>query len=130
MKLIVGGLFAGKWERLQELGFSPEEIADCRTSRLEAAFEKPAVYRVNALIRRMAEESRDMAELLDAVRAHPEVVVVCDEVGCGVVPVEPAQRARREAVGRLCCRLAERAERVERIFCGLPMVLKGEGPWN
>ena len=36
----------------------------------------------------------------------------------------------REAVGRLCCRLAERAERVERIFCGLPMVLKGEGPWN
>ena len=40
------------------------------------------------------------------------------------------ERARREAVGRLCCRLAERAERVERIFCGLPMVLKGEGPWN
>ena len=33
-------------------------------------------------------------------------------------------------LGRLCCRLAERAERVERIFCGLPMVLKGEGPWN
>jgi dipeptidase D len=57
-------------------------------------------------------------------------VVVCREVGCGVVPVEPAQRTRREAVGRLCCRLAARAERVERIFCGLPMVLKGEGPWN
>ena len=58
------------------------------------------------------------------------MILICDEVGCGVVPVEPAQRARREAVGRLCCRLAERAERVERIFCGLPMVLKGEGPWN
>ena len=40
------------------------------------------------------------------------------------------KRARREAVGRLCCRLAARAARVERIFCGLPMVLKGEGPWN
>ena len=25
---------------------------------------------------------------------------------------------------------AARAERVERVFCGLPMVLKGEGPWN
>ena len=63
-------------------------------------------------------------------RENPSAIVTCDEVGCGVVPVEPAQRARREAVGRLCCRLAERAERVERIFCGLPMVLKGEGPWN
>ena len=72
MKLIVGGLFAGKWERLQELGFSSEEIADCRTLGLEAAFEKPAVYRVNALIRRMAEESRDMAELLELREADPE----------------------------------------------------------
>ena len=69
----------------------------------------------------------DEAALLEA---NPDVILICDEVGCGVVPVEPAQRARREAVGRLCCRLAERAERVERIFCGLPMVLKGEGPWN
>ena len=62
--------------------------------------------------------------------ANPDIILICDEVGCGVVPVDPAQRARREAVGRLCCRLAARAERVERIFCGLPMVLKGEGPWN
>ena len=27
-------------------------------------------------------------------------------------------------------RLAQRAERVERIFCGLPMVLKGAGTWS
>ncbi|MGI5857231.1 MAG: bifunctional adenosylcobinamide kinase/adenosylcobinamide-phosphate guanylyltransferase [Candidatus Merdivicinus sp.] len=124
MKLIVGGLFAGKWERLQELGFSPEEIADCRTSRLEAAFEKPAVYRVNALIRRMAEESRDMAELLDAVRAHPEVVVVCDEVGCGVVPADPLEREYRERVGRFCCEAAKMADSVERVWCGIVTELK------
>ena len=47
-----------------------------------------------------------------------------------MVPVEPEQRTWREAVGRLCCRLAQRAERVERIFCGLPMVLKGAGTWS
>lgn len=124
MKLIVGGLFAGKWERLQELGFSSEEIADCRTLGLEAAFEKPAVYRVNALIRRMAEESRDMAELLDAVRAHPEVVVVCDEVGCGVVPADPLEREYRERVGRFCCEAAKMADSVERVWCGIITELK------
>ena len=69
MKLIVGGLFAGKWERLGELGFAPEEIADCREVRLETAFEKPAVYRVNVLIRRMIEENRDLAALLTNLNA-------------------------------------------------------------
>ena len=53
-------------------------------------------------------------------------------IGTLDVPLLPQgeELARREAVGRLCCRLAARAARVERIFCGLPMVLKGEGPWN
>ena len=53
-----------------------------------------------------------------------------ERVGCGVVPLDPAERAWREEVGRLCCALAQKAERVERIFCGLSMVLKGEGTWK
>ena len=31
----------------------------------------------------------------------------------------------REAAGRLACLLARRAERVVRVFCGLPLELKG-----
>lgn len=65
-----------------------------------------------------------------AVMKNPDLIVICGEVGCGVVPIAPEERAWREEVGRLCCRLAERADRVERIFCGLGMVLKGEGTWN
>ena len=82
------------------------------------------------LHRALRQQPEADAALEQWLTEHPDGIIICDEVGCGVVPVEPAQRARREAVGRLCCRLAERAERVERIFCGLPMVLKGEGPWN
>ena len=62
--------------------------------------------------------------------ANPDVILICREVGCGVVPVEAGERERREKVGRLCCRLAARAARVERIFCGMPMLLKGEGAWS
>ena len=36
-----------------------------------------------------------------------------------------AERAAREAAGRLNCLLAKRADRVIRVFCGLPTVLKG-----
>ena len=37
-------------------------------------------------------------------------------------------RAAREAAGRLSCLLAERADTVVRVCCGLPQVLKGELP--
>ena len=48
--------------------------------------------------------------------------------GGGVVPVDPVQRQNREAAGRLACLLAQRADRVIRVFCGLPQALKGELP--
>lgn len=41
-----------------------------------------------------------------------------------MVPADPGERAAREAAGRLACLLARRAERVVRVFCGLPQVLK------
>ena len=61
---------------------------------------------------------------------RPDVVILCNEVGSGVVPMDREERAWRERVGRTCCALAEQAERVERLFCGIPTVLKGDGPWN
>lgn len=51
-------------------------------------------------------------------------MVVCREVGCGVVPMDRGDRDRREAVGRLCCDLAREAEAVYRLQCGLAMRLK------
>ena len=38
------------------------------------------------------------------------------------------ERAAREAAGRLACLLAQRADAVVRVFCGIPVVLKGKLP--
>ena len=45
-----------------------------------------------------------------------------------VVPMDAEERAGREAAGRLACLLAERADCVVQMFCGIPTVLKGELP--
>ena len=55
-------------------------------------------------------------------------ILIATEVGGGVVPMDPKQRADREAAGRLACLLAARAECVVQMFCGIPTVLKGELP--
>ena len=51
-------------------------------------------------------------------------MVVTNEIGCGLVPVDAEEREWREASGRVNCLLAERASRVIRVVCGIGLVLK------
>ena len=68
----------------------------------------------------------ELQALADELAAYD--VVTATEVGGGIVPIDPAERARREAAGRLACLLAARADCVVQMFCGLPTILKGELP--
>ena len=63
-------------------------------------------------------------ELLERLAAKE--IVTCSEVGAGIVPLDAQERAWREAVGRMSCELANQAEVVVRMVCGIPVVLKGE----
>ena len=80
------------------------------------------IYEVQPL----AANAESLPALADELAQYD--VVTATEVGGGVVPIDPAQRAAREAAGRLACLLAERADCVVQMFCGLPTVLKGELP--
>ena len=71
-------------------------------------------------------ENADLEKL--AIELSRCQVVIATEVGGGVVPVDAAERTARERAGRLNCLLAERADTVIRVFCGIPMVIKGELP--
>ena len=51
-------------------------------------------------------------------------LVLMTEVGGGLVPVDPVERAAREDAGRLSILLAERADKVYRVFCGIAKQLK------
>ena len=70
------------------------------------------------------------ADKLDALaeKLSRYEVVIATEIGGGVVPMDAGERAAREAAGRLNCLLAERATAVIRVFCGIPLLIKGELP--
>ena len=57
-------------------------------------------------------------------KEQTELIVICDELGCGVIPAEKKDRIWREDVGRILCSLAARAESVERIICGIPVRIR------
>jgi adenosyl cobinamide kinase/adenosyl cobinamide phosphate guanylyltransferase len=62
--------------------------------------------------------------LLDSLLAKE--VVICNEVGAGIIPASRVERESREATGRLCCQLAQHADRVVRLTAGIPIVIKGD----
>lgn len=55
---------------------------------------------------------------------NPGLVIIADEIGSGIVPMERDERIYRETTGRLLCRIAKKADSVERIICGIPQKLK------
>ena len=84
----------------------------------------------------VAEQDLDAATaaLLDSLRrATGPVVLVSNEVGQGVVPMNAMARAVVDATGALHQRLAASAERVDLVTAGLPMTLKPPrraAPWS
>ena len=55
---------------------------------------------------------------------NPNVVLVSEEVGYGIVPADAFERRYRETVGRICTELAAGSSKVTRVVCGIGMVLK------
>lgn len=77
-------------------------------------------------VQNLAANATDLEKLADELATYD--VVIATEIGGGIVPIDPAERAAREAAGRLACLLAARADTVIEMFCGIATVLKGEMP--
>ena len=143
MIFVIGPLFSGKQDYImQALGWSETDflekaVRDVQNLAAEAA---EAVEIAEAAETDGAAEAAEAAEAVEtshsplddlqeklrslADRLSQKEVVIATETGCGVIPLDPRERRNREAAGRLSCLLAERAETVVRICCGIPQVLK------
>jgi adenosylcobinamide kinase/adenosylcobinamide-phosphate guanylyltransferase len=104
MILIIGGEKSGKGNYAESLGFDKKNI----------------FFNIHELVLAEPEKEFDLDELLSGKSA-----VTCNEVGSGVIPATPEQRKAREAAGRICIKIAERAEKVVRMSAGIPTVIKG-----
>ena len=108
MTFVIGPLYAGKEEYVRSALGWEDETFSLRTVRD---------------VQELAPLAEDLSALAD--RLSEKEVVIATETGSGVVPTDPEERFAREQAGRLNCLLAERAENVIRVCCGLPQVLKG-----
>lgn len=114
MILVTGGIASGKRTYVRSLGYDESQMSSLIAS------DAPVLVGLEELLRAGELLQTDLRALRD------KDVVVCCEVGQGVVPMDARERAWRERVGRACAVLARDATRVVRMVCGIPLVIKEE----
>lgn len=120
MKLITGGVFQGKVRYAKEkYGIPASEMADAASASERMMENAALIYNLQEYIR--THHSGSDCKLPSF---REDAVIICDEVGCGIIPLSREERLFREATGRICCRLAEQAESVELVRCGIARRIK------
>lgn len=118
MILIIGGLGAGKRRfAAAHYHYNEEEMSP------NPADACPVLYDLQDWACSRPESPEELAALLG-----DKELIICNEIGCGLIPLSREERAAREKTGRLCQLLAVRAETVIRLYCGIPQLLKGALP--
>ncbi|MFW6413827.1 MAG: bifunctional adenosylcobinamide kinase/adenosylcobinamide-phosphate guanylyltransferase [Verrucomicrobiota bacterium] len=76
--------------------------------------------------REEAEERLEIKDFLQLLKTPPcDVILVTNETGTGIVPMNPVARQFRDLAGFVNQKLAACADNVEMTVCGISMQLKG-----
>lgn len=128
MIMFTGGAYQNKTRLAVEMtGISEEDIADGAVCTEEEALRAKVLRNYHILVKRLYQQGSDPLVFTEQLcRSSADPVIIMDETGCGIVPVDRDERNIREAVGRCGCMIAETSHTVIRVCCGIPTVIKGE----
>lgn len=124
MILVTGGAYQGKLDCAKRLapGLPWTDGAQCALEEIETC---RAVDHFHLYVRRWMQAGKSARELACLIaEKNKDMMIVCDEVGCGLVPVDASEREYREAVGRIMTELSGYAKEVYRVTCGICTRLK------
>lgn len=109
MRLIIGGYSQGKTEYVMQ--------------NYDNAGEH--IFILNDWAREIFDKKRDpIPELRKKTEKDPDIIIITDEIGNGIVPADRQEREFREWIGRLQIKLAEQADEVIRVMCGIGQKIK------
>ena len=124
MRIITGGAFQGKRAFAEKL-YPGVEWTDGGRCALDEIRTCRAVYGFHEFVKRWIKQGKSWEELESLMlEENRDLILICDEIGCGLVPVDAFEREYRESTGRVMNALAEQAERVDRVVCGIGRRIK------
>ena len=123
MVMVTGGAYQGKTAYvIGNFNISEADIADAKSCDIEEVKKSRCIKNYHLLVKRLDDESIPFTEEL--CRCNNNAVIIIDEIGCGIIPLEKDERTWRENVGRCGCIIAANSEKVVRLVCGIPTIIK------
>ena len=128
MELVIGGRAQGKLEyvkkNMADQNYKVLDGQDVDISKDHG--EEPLILNhLHLFIRKSLEEGGNPEkEIMDFISKHKNLIIISDEIGNGIVPIDSFERDYRERTGRLLIELAKEADKVTRVFCGIGQVIK------
>jgi len=128
MILVIGGVFQGKKAYVKErFKLEDEQMLNGEKCQQEDIYSCKCIYHFHEWVRQRLKEEFDFSTFPDILRRrNPDVIVVANELGCGIVPVNAFDREFREITGRLCTQIAADSRQVHRVVCGIGTVIKDD----
>lgn len=127
MELYIGGYAQGKLSYvMKQTGIPMEKVLDGALDMKDSCQDDVRILnRFHLLVKGQLKEGKNPEEeIRDMLLYYPRLIIISDEVGNGIVPMEAEEREYRERLGRILCTLAEKAGKVERVICGIGQRLK------
>ena len=122
--IIMGGAFQGKTHYATKT-YPGLELTDGFNCPLDEIGNCVAINKFHSFTRRWLLEGRTNEALLTILGKNENIqLLISDEIGYGLVPIDDFVREYREFHGRVMTELAEKADCVERVVCGIPQRIK------
>lgn len=129
MKLVIGGYAQGKLQYVINNYFiETEMIWDGELPKLQGDSAQKGIIVLNHfhqwVKKCLVEKTAPEEKIWQFLEQHPDCIIISDEIGNGIVPIDAFERAYRERTGRLLVELAGKAEEVVRVLCGIGQKIK------
>lgn len=126
MVFIIGGAYQGKTQYAMKMyNLKSDEILDGKKAILDEIINAKCIKNFHIFIKRLLELNGSPLETVKKILAeNTDIIIIMDEIGSGIIPIEKSERIWREQTGIIGCFIAENSKCVERIACGIGVRIK------
>lgn len=131
MELYLGGAFQGKLEYVKSLYngkkieiFGKDDFEKLCKSENSSGIWNDFHLSIKSVLEKKMPPDEITTKTLEIARKNPKIKIISCEIGSGIVPLDKNDRLWRDFCGHLLVALAQNAEKVERIICGIPQRIK------
>jgi len=124
MILVIGGAYQGKLVYVTE-NYPDKKVFHCDIDNPEMDFSADIINSIHLMV--MAQIRAGIDTLSYLHEKLPQIkgkIIICDDISCGVVPIDQETRQWRETVGRSLALISKNADEVIRVFCGIGSFIK------